>query len=262
MLIRTSSLVAGVVLLLTGATAMTLAASPATSSAPGIPAVPPSASPNAVAPSPVPSSPFDAAGFTATIDNVWFPLRPGQSYVYQGSTDGKPSIDTFEVTRETTMIDGTPCVVIHDTLTQGGKVVEETVDWYSQDRQGNVWYFGEDTRTLDSHGKVTSTEGSWKAGVDGARAGIYMPGNPQIGQSLQQESYAGHAEDHFVVLQTSVPVKVPFGSFTGALLTAEWTPLEPAVLSEKVYVPLLGQVREFDLTGASEHLELARIRTP
>ena len=108
---------------------------------------------------------------------------------------------------------------------------------------------------------MLSTEGTWQAGVDGARPGIFMPADPQIGQSFQQESYPGHAEDWFVILQMGIPVEVPFGSFEDAMLTAEWTPLEPAVLGEKVYVEGIGLVKELDVTGSHEVLELATVKT-
>jgi hypothetical protein len=250
---RTAS-VATAVLGLLGVAATSLAATP---SAPQAPQPSP---PVPIVSSPGPGQGLDPRDFTTNIDNPWFPLRPGQTYVYTGRKDGKASVDTFEVSHDTAIIDGVPCVVVHDTLTQGGAVVEKTLDWYSEDWSGNVWYFGEDTQTLDRGGRVTSTEGTWQAGVDGATPGIFMPMNPQVGQSFQQEHLAGRAEDWFVVLQTSIPVTVPFGEFTGALLTAEWSPLEPAVLSEKVYVPLIGEVREADVAGGRERFELRSIR--
>jgi hypothetical protein len=237
------SAAAGTLLLIAATSTCALAASPGPAGASAAPA-------------------FDPAGFSATVDNPWFPLMPGTTLTYTGRKDGKASVDTFEITGETATIDGVPCVVIHDTLTQTGKVVEQTVDWYTQDSQGNVWYFGEDTRTLDANGQVTSTEGTWQAGVDGAQPGIFMPADPQIGQSFAQESYPGKAEDHFVVLQMGIPTTVPYGSFDGAMLTAEWTPLEPDVLSEKVYVKDVGEVREFDVAGSDEHFALEGIQNP
>ncbi|HEY6069231.1 MAG TPA: hypothetical protein VIU81_11120, partial [Gaiellaceae bacterium] len=129
---------------------------------------------------------------------------------------------------------------------------ERTTDWYAQDRRGNVWYFGEATAKLDRNGRVTSTEGSWQAGVDGARAGIYMPGQLRVGQSGLQEFYKGHAEDHFRVLRLSASVRVPFITTNHALLTEEWTPLEPAVLDHKYYVRGIGMVKEASVKGPRE----------
>ncbi|HEY6057236.1 MAG TPA: hypothetical protein VIV06_04350 [Candidatus Limnocylindrales bacterium] len=220
-----------------------------------------SPTPGAATPGPGASAAIDPADFTATVDNPWFPLVPGTTLSYQGTKDDKPSIDTFEITHETAVIDGVTCLAIHDTLTQGGKVAEQTVDWYAQDRAGNVWYFGEDTKTLDATGKVTSTEGTWQAGAGGAQPGIFMPAQPQIVQSFQHE-FAADAQDHFVVLQIGVPVKVPYGAFADAMITAEWTPLEPDVLSEKTYVQGIGEVNEFDVAGSNEGFQLVSVTKP
>ncbi len=202
------------------------------------------------------------AGFSARVDNPWFPLQPGTTYTYKGTKDGEKAVDTFSVTSQTKVVEGVTCVVVHDQLTLGGTLAERTDDWYVQDQQGNVWYFGEATAELDDTGKIVSTEGSWEAGVDGAQPGIYMPADPQVGDSGLQELYPGQAEDHFVVLLTNAKVKVPTGSFSGVLLTAEWTPLEPNVLSEKAYVKGTGEVREADVAGGDEALELTKVVKP
>jgi hypothetical protein len=194
--------------------------------------------------------------FVAVIDNPWFPLAPGMTWTYRGTRDGEKAEDTVTVTTDTKSIDDVTCVVVRDTLTLDGVLAERTDDYYAQDRVGNVWYFGEDTAELDTAGNVTSTEGTWASGVDGAVAGLFMPADPRIGQSYAQEYYAGHAEDHFVILLTNVAVKVPAGSYGDAVQTLEWTPLEPDVLSEKFYVEGIGEVRELDVVGGDERLEL------
>jgi hypothetical protein len=107
------------------------------------------------------------SGFSAHVDNPWFPLEPGTTYVYRGVKDGKAARDVLTVTDRTTTIDGAACVVVHDRLYLRGKLAERTTDWYTQDAQGNVWYFGEATAELSPSGRVTSTEGS-AAGVWGA----------------------------------------------------------------------------------------------
>jgi hypothetical protein len=200
---------------------------------------------------------IDPANFVAGVDNPWFPLKPGSVLTYRGIKDGQVAIDKVTVPGDTITVAGVPCIVVHDDLTLDGQLAEQTDDWYAQDKDGNVWYFGEDTKELEG-GKVTSTEGSWTTGVDGAQAGIFMPADPQVGTSGLQEFLAGHAEDRFVVLLTDSKVKVPAGSFTGALLTAEWTRLEPDVLTEKSYVRGLGEVREVDVAGGDEKLELVK----
>lgn len=214
-----------------------------------------------IAPSVSPAA-IDPANFVAQVDNPWFPLMPGTTLTYEGTKDDEPAVDVFEITGQTKVVDGVTCLVIRDTLTLGGKLAEKTEDWYVQDRLGNVWYFGEDTAEYDEQGLVTSTEGSWQAGVAGAQPGIFMPAEPQVGQSFQQEYYAGHAEDRFVVLLLSASANVRYGSFENALLAAEWTPLEPEVLVEKYYAKGIGLVKEIMLTGGTEGIELVSVKKP
>jgi hypothetical protein len=193
---------------------------------------------------------IDPARFSAHVDNPWFPLKPGTRYVYEGVKDGQLSRDVVFVTHQTRTIDGVPCVAVQDRLYLRGRLEERTTDWYSQDRQGNVWYFGERTAELDRNGRVTSTSGSWTAGVDGALPGIYMPAHPRVGQSGRQEFYKGEAEDHFKVIGSFNTVS-PAGA-PNAVLTEEWTPLEPGTLDDKLYVRGIGTVLEQTVKGGKE----------
>ncbi|HET6998821.1 MAG TPA: hypothetical protein VFI03_09540 [Solirubrobacterales bacterium] len=208
---------------------------------------------------PAPTAP-DASGFVARVDNPWFPLRPGTTLRYRGVKDGQPSRELFTVTSRTKVIEGVRCTVISDLLYLGGHLGERTRDWYAQDKAGNVWYFGEATAELNPDGSVKSTEGSWQSGVDGARAGIYMPAHPRPGQTGVQELYAGHAEDHFRVLSLSADVQTPAVSSKRALLTREWTPLEPRVVDHKLYVRGIGTVLEQTVKGGDERNELVGMR--
>ena len=199
---------------------------------------------------------INPADFSARVDNPWFPLKPGSSYVYRGIKDGQPSRDVMTVTHRTTKIQGAPCVVVHDVLYIRGKLHERTTDWYTQDKKGNVWYFGEQTAEFDKNGQVTSTEGTWQAGRNGATPGIFFPANVKVGQSGRQEFYKGHAEDHFQIVSLNQTVKVPYLSTNRALLTKEWTPLEPGVIDHKFYVRGIGVVLEQTVKGGSERNEL------
>jgi hypothetical protein len=198
-----------------------------------------------------------AARFSANVDNQWFPLRPGTRYVYIGAKDGQPSRDVVTVTHRVRTIAGAPCVVVLDRLYLRGRLGERTTDWYSQDQQGNVWYFGEDTAELDRNGRVTNTSGTWRAGVNGARPGIYMPAHPHLGQSGRQEYYKGQAEDHFQVIGLFRTVVGPGAK--NALLTREWTPLEPGTIDHKMYVRGIGTVLEQTQKGGSERAELVSL---
>jgi hypothetical protein len=198
-----------------------------------------------------------ASSFTSHVDNPWFPLLPGTRYVYSGVKDGTRARDVVLVTHTTRRIAGVPCVAVADRLTLGGHLEERTTDWYSQDAHGNVWYFGEQTAELDTNGKVTSTEGSWLAGVHGARPGLFMPAHPRLGQSGRQEYYRGHAEDRFKVIGLFNTVS-PHGP-ANTLLTEETTRLEPGTVDHKLYVRGIGTVLEQTERGGNERNELVSV---
>jgi hypothetical protein len=208
------------------------------------------------------SSQPSPGNFVRRIDNPWFPLIPGTTFVYRGVKDRKTARDVYSVTSAAKTIQGVRCTAVRDRLYLAGRLEERTTDWYAQDRRGNVWYFGESTAELDKSGRVTSTEGSWQAGRDGAQAGIYMTALPRVGQVRRQEYYKGHAEDHFAVLTLRASVSVPYVSSRRALLTKEWTPLEPATLDHKYYVRGIGEVKEVTVKGPTERLELVSLRRP
>jgi hypothetical protein len=200
------------------------------------------------------------ANFVRNVDNPWFPLKPGTTLTYTGVKDGKRARNVFQVTHRTEKIEGVRATVIRDRLYLDGKLGEDTTDWYAQDKRGDVVYLGESTRKLDANGRLTDTEGSWKTGVNGARPGIFMPAHPKVGQTFRQEFFKGHAEDHFKILSMRASVRVPALSSKHALKTEEWTPLEPDVISNKYYVRGIGTVREVDVKGSDEHLELVSVR--
>jgi hypothetical protein len=184
--------------------------------------------------------------FSAHVDNPYFPLKPGTTYRYRGMEDGKRSLDVVTVTRRTRRIAGANCRVVRDRLYLDGRLAEDTTDWYSQDRAGTVWYFGEATKELDRNGNVTSREGSWRAGVNGARQGVFMPAHPRVGDEFAQEHYPGHAEDRFRVIRRD----------RRTLTTREWTPLEPGVVDHKRYRRGVGLVAERTVKGGDDHAEL------
>ena len=200
--------------------------------------------------------------FSATVDNPWFPLQPGSTRVSTGVKDGKAARDVYTVTSDVKVIDGVPTRIVRDDLFLDGRLEETTIDYYTQYKTGTVWYFGEDTKTLDANGKVTGTAGSWRAGVDGAQPGVFMEANPVRGHQFRQEYLKGQAEDHYQVLNLTSSVTVPYGTFHDAILTKEWTPLEPDVLDHKYYVRGVGQVQEISVKGPTEGLDLVEFHTP
>ena len=180
---------------------------------------------------------INPAQFTTKIDNEYLPLKPGTTFVYEG----KGERDEMRVTHSTKMVMGVECVVVDDRAWEEGKLIEKTYDWFTQDKEGSVWYFGEDTKEY-KNGKVVSTKGSWEAGVDGAKPGIIMQAEPKVGQSYRQEYYPGEAEDMAKVQSLNESVTVPYGSFDHVLETREWTPLEPSYDEHKYYARGVGQV--------------------
>ena len=200
-----------------------------------------------------------ASGFGPHVDNPWFPLKPGTTLVYRGVKEGKPTRERFHVTRRTKLIDGVRCRVIDDRSWENGHLAERTNDYYAQDRRGTVWYFGEDTAELDATGRVISREGSWRAGRGGARAGIFMPAHPRVGEHHFQEHDPGNAEDQFRVVSLNARVTVPYGTFRHALRTREWTTLEPGVVEAKYYVRGIGLVFEGSRKGPLERSRLVAV---
>ena len=198
---------------------------------------------------------IDPDQFVDRIDNPLFTLEPGTVYRLRGETEAAIENETITVTDRTKKVMGVTTTVVKDVVSIKGEFVEFTYDWYAQDRDGNVWYFGEDTAEYED-GKVVSREGSWEAGVDGAQPGIIMNANPQVTDSFRQEFYEGEAEDMYWVVSTEGSIKVPHGRFDNVVRTLEWSPLEPEVVGEKFYAPGVGLIAERALSGGKEVFEL------
>ena len=197
--------------------------------------------------------------FSAHVTNPWFPLPVGRTYIYAGEKDGKKATDVVQVSRRTKRLDGFPVRLVNDRLLLAGRLEERTTDYYSQDKCGNVWYFGEDTAELDRHGHVTNTDGTWHTGVDGAEPGVFMQAHPQLDRKFRQEYYAGQAEDVYKALDKNSSRTVPYGSFDHALRTLETTRLEPGVRDNKYYVRGIGVVAELTVKGGNERNVLVDI---
>ncbi len=198
---------------------------------------------------------INPANFSATITNQFLPLTPGTTFVYESPTE----INEVVVTNNTKQILGATCLEVHDTvkLKPSSELTEDTLDWFCQDVVGNVWYFGENTKQLEG-GLVVGLEGSWTAGVDGAKPGIAMKANPAIGDFYRQEFLLGVAEDIGEVLSLTETVTVPYNggtTFTNCVKTKDTTPLDPESLEHKFYCSGIGLVLTIDvITGVREEL--------
>jgi hypothetical protein len=195
------------------------------------------------------------------ITNPYFPLPPGTTFHYEGTRDGIPNTDDVAVTHNTKVIAGVTCAEVHDVVYANGVPSEDTLDWYAQDADGNVWYFGEDTKELDPDGNVISTEGSWQAGVNGGVQGIVMEANPHVGDKYQQEFSAGVAEDTAQVLNLNRQACVAYGCFDDVLLTKELSALEKGSTDHKYYAAGVGNILEEAVKGGEERSELVSIST-
>jgi len=161
--------------------------------------------------------------------------------VYEAKTkEGTERVEVY-VTNETKTVMGIATVVVWDRVWLNGELIEDTKDWFAQDKEGNVWYFGEDSKEM-INGQVSSTKGSWEAGVNGAQPGIIMKANPKVGDSYRQEYYKGEAEDMAEVVALGAAISVPYGTFTDCLQTKEWNPLEQGGEEYKYYCPKVGNV--------------------
>lgn len=177
--------------------------------------------------------------FSANVTNRYFSLVPGKKMTYEGETEDGTETNEVFVTNETKMVMGVKTIVVWDRVWLDGDLIEDTRDWYAQDKDGNVWYFGEESKEM-AGGIVTSTEGSWEAGIDGAKPGIIMEADPKVNDSYRQEYYKGVAEDMADVLALNQSVSVPYGNLSGCLKTRDWTPLEQSGDEHKYYCPSVG----------------------
>ena len=204
---------------------------------------------------------LNPADFSTKIDNPYWPMRPGSRWVYrETSAGGDVRRVVVKVTSRTKRIaNGVTARVVSDAVTERGKPVEVTEDWYAQDRAGNVWYLGEDTREYEN-GKVKTTEGSFEAGVAGAQPGIAMPAHPAVGMAYRQEYFKGHAEDRGAILSTGEQVQTRAGHFRHVVITKDTTPLEPRVLELKFYARGIGPVLELGISGGGDRAELVSYR--
>jgi hypothetical protein len=203
---------------------------------------------------------LDPANFTTRIDNRYFPLRPGSRWVYrETSDDGSVQRVVVTVRDRTRRVAGIEARVVHDKVTEKGRLVENTFDWYAQDRRGNVWYLGEDTKEY-ARGRLVSTAGSWETGVNGAQPGVIMPGTPRVGLTYRQEYLKDEAEDGARVLSIDEQAQVPFGHFRRVLLTSDFNPLMPKDLEHKFYARGVGLVLALGISGDSDREQLIRFR--
>lgn len=191
---------------------------------------------------------IDPANFVESIDNPYYPREVGMRWVYEGQTmEGLERVE-IEILSETREVMGVQTTIMRDTVYIDGEIVEDTYDWFAQDIDGNVWYFGEEVSDYEN-GQLISTAGSWEAGVDGALPGIVMFGDPSshLGETYLQEYYVGEAEDTAQLLSITGIVEIPFGEFEDILLTYDYTPLDFEAHEIKYFAEDIGEIKSIDL---------------
>jgi hypothetical protein len=201
---------------------------------------------------------IEPAGFVKNVDNPYFPLKPGTAYHFEGVRGSTPQTDDAVVQHRAKRVLGIRCTVVRDTVSEHGRAIELTFDWYAQDRYGNVWYMGENSLER-SHGRFVKASDSWESGVNGGKPGIIMPARPRPGEAYRQEYYPrGEALDEARVVGLRGSVTVPYGSFDRPLVTSERSPLEPQT-ERKWYAKGVGEVREKVVKGHREEFRLVRV---
>ncbi|MCE9594321.1 MAG: hypothetical protein K8S98_09005 [Planctomycetes bacterium] len=197
---------------------------------------------------------IDPADYVVGISNPLMPLVPGTTLVYENSTPEGLETINYMITHQTKTILGVECIVVHDVADLDGVVIEDTFDWFAQDVDGNVWYFGEFSIEYEG-GVLVGFGGSWEAGVDGAKPGIVMQASPIVGEVYRQEFLVGEAEDVAGVLGLAANAVVPLGSYANCLQTEDYTPIEPGHVENKYYAPGVGLVLSTNPeTGSREEL--------
>jgi hypothetical protein len=205
--------------------------------------------------------------------NPFFPLIPGSERIYEKTIveDGETITETLTitVTDEVKLIEGIPCLVVRDLEESSAGSGEDTDDWFAQDVDGNVWYCGEISREVETfdgddpeEAEIVSVDGSWKAGRDGAKAGMLIPAAPDVGDVIRQELLYGEAEDVIEILAIDATESAPGGSCVGTCLTTrDFSPLEPGNEENKFYAPGIGLIVELD-PASGERLELIELTPP
>jgi hypothetical protein len=191
-------------------------------------------------------TPLPGSGaFTTTIDNQYWPLPVGATFAYMAETEDGCEYNKLTITGSTEIVDGYTTLIVRDQEWESedcevttATLAEDTLDYYAMESVAqNIWYFGEDTWSIDEESEFCTDDGAWLAGEDEAEAGIVMLGSPSSGDRYQQEYWEDEAEDWGAVLRLNAKVSIDYGDFEDCLMTREWTPLEPGEIEHKFYCP-------------------------
>ena len=228
----------------------------------------PTAAPKRVEPGAKPYEELVASNFerSETIDNPWWPLEPGTQMVYEGFTEGDgeklPHRLVSTVTDLTRMVAGVRARVVHEADYTDGKMIEQELAYFAQDKAGNVWHLGEYRETFEDEfvgGRIF-----YPGQPEGAKGGIMVPANPQVGTPSFSEGYVPPPfmwTDRGRVYQLGQKTKVGTGSYDDVLVIEEFDENYPGAFQLKYFAKGVGNVRVgWRGTGADkETLELMKI---
>jgi hypothetical protein len=195
-----------------------------------------------------PSAGADAAEFSTNVDHPLVPLSSVRRTVFEGRERDRDTGKTIEtrveqrVLDETRRVAGVPVAVVAVKEYEDGELVESTRDYFAQRADGSVWYMGEHVDDYEN-GKLVGHGGQWIAGKDNAKAGLFMPAEPKVGQAFEQERAPGVAEDRSRVIAVGLKVSTRAGNFDDCIRTRDYAPLDKSV-EFKIYCAEVGLVRE------------------
>jgi hypothetical protein len=198
------------------------------------------------------------ANFVKQFSNPYFPMIPGTTFTYEGKTEKGNERNEVTITTKTKKILGVTCAVVSGSIYLDDKLAEKTSGWYAEDKNGNIWFFGQDARQYKD-GKTAGSGGSWQAGLKGAQPGIIMQARPEIGVSYRQDYYKGKAEDMAQVVSLSETASVPNGDYKDLLLIKTWSALEPTLVENKFYAKDVGLILIKGVQGWDWELQLVKI---
>jgi hypothetical protein len=197
-----------------------------------------------------------ASDFSAKVDHPLFSLVSVRSQTFEGSERDPKTGEVTKTRMEKRVLDQTETVggvevtALEVKEYEDDELVERTLDYFAQHRDGSVWYFGERIDDYED-GKVKGHEGQWLAGEGNAAPGMYLPAEPAVGQTFAQEQAPGVAEDRSTILATGAEVTTPAGHFTGCIRVKDFAPLSNTE-EFKFYCPKVGIVREEEPNATSD----------
>ncbi len=190
---------------------------------------------------------LDNCHFSDVGRNEYFILEPNYRLTLKGMEDNDSVTLVISVLNETQIIDGISTRVVEERETASGELVEVSRNYFAFcSTYASVFYFGEDV-DIYQDGKIIGHQGSWRAGENGFRPGLMMPGLVTIGSSYYQEIAPGAAMDRARLVVTDMTLDTPAGRFENCLMTEETSALEPESRECKIYAPGVGLIKDGDL---------------